>query len=359
MSKEFRRTPGIGKHAILTIAVGWAFLSILSYAAPAEMFVRQRAQMGTYVEIKVQASRGEEAAAASAVEAAFEEIDRVESLMSEYRGKSEVHAINAASGKAPVPVSPEVLQIIERALQVSELTHGAFDITAASLSGLWDFTDGPARLPPDEAIAAVLPLVDHRLIKLDREGRTVFLSKQGMRIGLGAIAKGYAVDRACAVLAGRGVTRAIVNAGGDLRALGRKNGGAWTIGIKGVDKRDSLAARIEVADVAIVTSGDYEKYLEIDGKRYSHLIDPRTGRPAHSGCRSVTVIASSADLADALATGLFILGPDEGLALAEILDNVEALFIDIQGRLRWTSGIVNGSSVDTFKIRRGALTSSD
>ena len=357
MSIRFRRTPRMVRCVVLTIAMGWAILSPLAQAAPAAMVVRQRAQMGTYVEIKVQAPKGEEAAAASAVEAAFAEIDRVESLMSEYREKSEVHAINTASGKAPVPVSLEVLQIIERALQVSSLTRGAFDITAASLSSLWDFTDGTTRLPPDEAIAAALPLVDHSLIKLDREGRTVCLSKLGMRIGLGAIAKGYAVDRACAVLTGRGVTSAIVNAGGDLRALGCKDGGAWVIAVQGVDERDSLAARIEVTDVAVVTSGDYEKYIVIDGKRHSHLIDPRTGRPARSGCRSVTVIASHADLADALATGLFILGPDEGLALAETIEKVEAFFIDVQGRLRWTSGIVNGSGKETFKIKGGALAS--
>ncbi len=347
----------MGMRAVLMMVMGWATLSPLAHTAEAEMLVRQRAQVGTHVEIKVLAPNGDEAAAASAVEAAFKEIERVESLMSEYREKSEVHAINAASGNAPVHVRLEVLQIIERALQVSSLTRGAFDITAASLSRLWNFTDGPARLPPDEAIAAALPLVDHGLIKLDREGRTVFLSKQGMRIGLGAIAKGYAVDRACAVLTAHGVTRAIVNAGGDLRALGSKDGGAWVIGIKGVDERDNLAARIEVTDVAVVTSGDYEKYLVIDGKRYSHIIDPRTGRPACSGSRSVTVIASRADLADALATGLFVLGPDEGLTLAETLENVEALFIDVQGRLRWTSGIVISSGKHTFKIKGGAVAS--
>jgi len=339
------------RYAVLTVVMGWAILSLLAHAASAGMVVRQRPQMGTYVEIKILVPDGEEEAAASAIEAAFTEIDRVESLMSEYRPESEVHAINASAGKAPVQVNHEILEVVQRALYVSSLTRGAFDITAASLSGLWNFNDVPVQLPSDEVIASTLPFVNYKLITVDRDERTIFLTKQGMRIGLGAIAKGYAVDRACEVLAGRGVTSAIVNAGGDLRALGRKDGGAWIIGIQDVGDRDRLAAKIEVSDIAVVTSGDYEKYLMINGKRCSHLIDPRTGRPARSGCSSVTVVTSRADLADAIATGLFILGPAEGLALAEHLKNVEALFIDDQGRLLWTPGIEKGAGKETYKLR--------
>ena len=324
----------------LAIATTLTLLLVYAQTAWSGTVHRKRSQMGTFVEIKAFFIEGKETAVVEAIEAAFAEIARIETVMSEYREQSEIAAVNEAAGRAAVPVGPELLELLVRALHVSTLTGGAFDVTVAALSGLWNFTGGTKALPPEDQVVASLPRVGYRRIQVDREAGTLFLPEPGMRIGLGAVAKGYAVDRACAVLVEGGVTSAIVNAGGDLRALGRKDDAPWIIGVQDTDDSSGLAVKIEVEDRAVVTSGDYERFALIDGVRYSHIIDPRTGRPARTASRSATVIAGRAELADALATGLFILGPAEGLALCERLDGVEAFFIDSRGHHHWTSGIV-------------------
>jgi thiamine biosynthesis lipoprotein len=303
-----------------------------------------RMQMGTRVEIT--AAGKDRGVVAARVEAAFGEIDRLEGLMSPFRPESEVSRINRAAGAAPVAVSPEVFEVIARSLEVSRVSEGAFDLTFAALSELWDFSGKkPRRVPEAAAIAGKLKLVGFGRVQLDPKARTVFLPERGMQIGLGGIAKGYIVDKALAVLKVDGVERALVNAGGDLRSFARPGERPWKIGIQDPRRRERLLGELEITNLAAATSGQYERFVEIEGRRYGHILDPRTGWPA-AGCRSVTVLAGEAWEADALATALFVLGPARGMALLRSRPGVEAMIVDAEGRGEMSAG---------FEKRLGSL----
>lgn len=290
--------------------------------------------MGTQFGIQVVAA--DEAAARDAIEAAWGEIERVEALLSEWRESSEISAVNRAAGRAAaVPVGPELLEVVERSVELSERTEGAFDVTFASCGRLWSFSR--PRIPGDDELRDCLGRVDFRKIEIDREHSTLRLPERGMRIGIAGIGKGYGVDRAAAVLEARGLTDYIVDGGGDVRVRGRNVGGPWRIGIAHPRRPGEMFGRVEIDSGAIVTSGDYMSFFERDGVRYHHILDPATGRPAR-GAVAVTVIAPDATGADALATGLFVLGPARGLALVERLPGVEALFFDADVQARASSG---------------------
>jgi thiamine biosynthesis lipoprotein len=291
--------------------------------------------MGTRVEIT--ALGQDRAVLESAVEAAFAEIGRVEGLMSNYREGAEVWRINAGAGRDPVVVDPEVFGLIEVSTIISIRSQGAFDVTVGALKGAWSFNPDHPRRATAEELAARLPLIGWEKIILDPIGPAVGLLRPGMGIDLGGIAKGYAADQAMAVLKSRGVTMALVALSGDILAMGRHGDRPWEVGIQDPRRQDAVLGTLPLADSAISTSGDYEKYFMQDGKRFSHLLNPQTGRPADQ-CQSVTVIAPVGWLADAMATAIFVLGPEQGMALAQSTPGISVFIIAADGRRRASPG---------------------
>ncbi len=304
--------------------------------APSYLISENRALMGTEVIIK--AVGDDRPAMERAVREAFEEISRLEKMMSNFISTSELSHINQQAGKAPVPVSPELFSVIRQSLMFSELTEGTFDISFASVGKLWDFRAGI--LPSPEAIAKQLPFVDYRKIRLNDKDSSVFLPYPQMEIGLGGIGKGYAVDRAMAVLAKHGIRDAVVMAGGDMMVKGKKGKDLWRVGLRDPDDKNKILAVLPLEDQAVSTSGDYERFFIKDGVRYHHIIDTRTGYPAKL-CRSVTLLAKDATTTDGLTKGVFILGPERGMALVERLGGVEAIIIDAQGKIHLSSGLTS------------------
>jgi thiamine biosynthesis lipoprotein len=270
----------------------------------------------------------------AAFDAALDEIRRIEALMTTWRD-SEVSRINAAAGKSPVTVSDETLGVIKEAIHTSEISEGTFDITFHTLHGLWKFDEDLDPHPPTEKdIKARLPFVGYRNIKLDEQAKTVMLAKEKTQIGLGGIAKGYAVDMAARVLEKAGLSSFFVQAGGDLLARGLKpDGTEWQAGVR--DPRGPEGkwfAKLPLSDHAFSTAGDYERAYVVGGKRYHHIIDPRTGSPAMA-CRSVTIWAPTALLADELDDAVFILGPEKGMRLVESIDGVGAVIVDAKNNV--------------------------
>jgi thiamine biosynthesis lipoprotein len=262
----------------------------------------------------------------------------VDEQMSEWKATSPLSAVNAAAGSHPVEVPDDLRAVIRRGIEIGELTGGAFDITWAALWGLWDFNATEPKVPSDVEIAERLALVDYRRLEIDDTAGTVYLPREGMVIGLGGIAKGHALDRSARALRERGIDSFLISAAGQMMLGGRRSGRPWRVGVR--DPRGGLEeyfARIELTDTSIGSSGDYERYFILDGVRYHHILDPRSGRPTR-GLRGATVVCPDATLADALSTALMVLGP-EGLALAELLDEVEAVVVDAEGEVHTTSGL--------------------
>lgn len=266
----------------------------------------------------------------------FAEFKRVEDVLTDWR-PSPLTRLNDAAGAGPQQVSAELFDITEKAFEMSELTGGAFDVTFAGVGRLWNFKQRPPVVPEPEAIRQALELVGYRKVKLDRAAGTIDLP-QGMRIGLGGIAQGWAVDRAMAIILRSGIKAAIVNCSGDVKALGKKDGRPWQLAIKHPRDKDRAIAMIPVSNACLVTSGDYERCFELDGVRYHHIIDCRTGYPSR-GCMSATVVGPSATECDALATALCVLSADEGLALVERLPRVECVLVDMDGEVHVSSGL--------------------
>jgi len=271
------------------------------------------------------------------MEAGFNEIDRLEAMISSWRPDSETSAVNRKAGIEPVPVSRDLFNLIRRSIKVSELTKGAFDLTFAAAGGLWDFESG--RKPDPKELEHALQLVDYRQVRLDPEPMTIYLPKPGMRLGFGAIGKGFAANRAIGMMKGLGAKAALVNAGGDLVATGvREDGRPWEISIADPRRPGHVIARLQITEQAIVTSGDYERFAMIDGQRYAHIIDPRHGNPV-SHLASVTIICPDGELADALATAVFVMGPEEGMALVNRLRYIDAILITPQGEILFSRHI--------------------
>jgi thiamine biosynthesis lipoprotein len=286
--------------------------------------------MGT--EISFAVFTDDDEGAHRAITAGFDEIKRLEALMTTWSDTSDVSRINQNAGVKAVPVSRETIEVIDAAEKSSKLSDGAFDITFYALKGLWHFDqDLEAKLPPPDEIKRRLSLIDYRKVIVDHERHTVFLAKKGMAINLGGIAKGYAVDRAVAVLKRAGFANAIVQAGGDLMCAGSKGGAPWVSGIRDPrGGRGDVFATMQLIDHAFSTAGDYERYFIIDGKRYHHIIDPRTGYPAMAS-RSVTIYAPNATIADGIDDAIFILGWKKGFEMIDKLDDVGAVVVDAEG----------------------------
>ena len=293
--------------------------------------IRSRVEtiMGTLVEIKAVAADRSGEDVDRAVAAAFDAIRRVDSLMSTYNEDSELSRVNREAHKAPVQISPETTEVIAKAIELSKKSDGAFDITVMPLLEIWGFAKGREKsVPAQTLIDEKLRLVGYNLIELDPVNREIRLKTEGTTIGLGGIAKGYAVDAAVSSLVAAGVDSAIVNAGGDMYCLGDKTPGqGWRIGVRNPVVDNVLLGYVRITDRAIATSGDYENYFMVDGVRYSHIFDPRTGRPSAGGPHSVTVLAETCADADALATAVFVLGPKDGLGLLEGLSGAEGFVV--------------------------------
>lgn len=293
----------------------------------------ERPLMGTLFRIDVIVS--DEAEGRRAIEAAFFEVERAEELLSNWSETSQISALNRAAGIQPVVVSHELIAVLDRALDISRLTAGAFDISFASCGGLWSIKD--RRIPSEEELASCLAHVDYRKVALDYQQSAVFVADRNTRVGIAGLAKGYRVDRAARILEDRGIADYVVDGGGDMRVSSTSETRSWEIKVAHPRWPEEPLGTVDLGSGAIATSGDYEWFFEADGVRYHHILDPATGRPARKSI-SATVIAESAVDADALATGLFVMGPSDGLALAERLPGVEALLIAPDLSVHTTSG---------------------
>lgn len=291
-------------------------------------------QMGTRVSINVLVGDRSPAEAGAAIEAAFAEIERIEQIMSEWRADSELSQLNAAAGGDMRPLSPELFEVLQRSKEIAEQTGGAFDPTFYAVGQLWRFEPG-ARPPSRDLIEDKRKLIGWQSIELDPATRSGRLARPGMKVGLGAIAKGYAVDKASQLLRARGFADHIVEGGGDTYVSGLKNGKPWMVGIQKPDGPGSVAA-IPTTDRAVVTSGDYQRYIEYEGVRYAHIFDPRTGFPVpqERSSQSVTVLAPSATDADAYATAVAVMGPDDGMAFIRSRPDLDAFLITRDGAHR-------------------------
>lgn len=317
---------------ILVTLVGAACLAFAP-AAAAEWVRADEAIMGTAIQVELwHEDRDVGARAASAV---MDEMRRIDALMSTYKSTSELSRINATAAKGAVAVGPELAVLFRRAAAISEMTGGAFDITYASVGQYYDYRAGER---PDEAtLARALQAVDFRNVELDEAAGTVSFRHPGVRVDLGGIAKGYAVERGVDILRGFGVTSAIVTAGGDSRILGDRRGKPWVVGVRDPRRDGAIVARLPLSDEAISTSGDYERYFETDGVRYHHILKPGTGRSSGE-VRSVTILGPDATTTDALSTSVFVMGIQKGMAMIEKLAANEAVIVDADGRLHYTSG---------------------
>lgn len=272
---------------------------------------------------------------------AIEEIRRIEKLLTTYKNDSQTNLINANAGIKPVKTDPEVFNLIERCIGISRITQGAFDISYGSIDkSLWNFDKAMTQLPDAETALKMVHLVDYRNIILDKENTSVFLKEKGMRIGFGGIGKGYAAEMARQILFKNNVRSGIINASGDLCAWGlQPNGKKWTIGVADPDAPNAAFSYMEVSNKAVATSGNYEKFVTINGKKYSHTIDPKTGLPV-TGIKSVTIMASNAEFADAMATPIAVMGIKAGLFLIDQIPDLYCIIIDDNNKI-YTSKNIN------------------
>jgi thiamine biosynthesis lipoprotein len=333
------RVSGLSWTAIALLA-----LLVVSCRAPeppvAESTLVERSHVTMGAPLRLMAWTADEPAALKGFDAVFSEVDRLDRLLTVWRDDSEIQRLNAAAGRQPVPLSAETFEVLQIASDLGELSRGAFDVTFAALADVWKFDhDIDGRVPSRADIAARLPLVDHTALVLDAQSRTAFLTRAGMRVNLGGIGKGYAVDRAAALLRAHGLGHFMIQFGGDLYAAGSRGDRPWRAGLQ--DPRgapDTSFAAIDLRDETFSTSGDYERFFMRDGRRYHHIIDPLTGEPAR-GVRSVTIVARRAVLADAVAKAVFVAGPDAGMKLLEELPDVDGVMVTAANEVRVSSGL--------------------
>jgi FAD:protein FMN transferase len=275
------------------------------------------------------------------IEKAISEISRIEQLLTTFRTDSQTNLINESAGIKPVRVDKEVFELIQRSLKISNLTQGAFDITYGSIDkSLWNFDTKMTSLPDAVTAKNMVKLIDYQKVILNKNEQTVFLQEQGMRIGFGGIGKGYAAEMAKQLMIREGVKSGVVNASGDLTTWGNQpNGKQWTIGIADPNHKNKTFSSLNISNMAVATSGNYEKFVLIDGKRYSHTINPKTGLPI-TGIKSVTIIAPNAELADSLATPVTVMGVKVGLDLINQIKGIACVIIDDNNKM-FTSKNIN------------------
>ena len=302
-----------------------------------QIYKRSMGLMGSNFDITVVAKDKTEAQAY--IDTAVDEIYRIEKLISSWKPSSQTSEINRNAGIKPVKVDAELFNLIKRSKAISRLTDGAFDISFAAVEELFSFNGQETTWPDKELIEASVENINYRNIILDEDAQTVFLKKKGMRIGFGAIGKGYAADKAKSLLRSKGVKAGIINASGDMNAWGKQpDGSAWKVAITNPMDKSKNYGLFDLNRQAVVTSGNYEKFIIVDGKRYAHIIDPRTGMPT-KGILSVSVFANKAELADALATSIFVMGDEVGIDLIDQLPDVEAIIVKNNGELSISDNI--------------------
>lgn len=305
-------------------------------SAPPVIAKRAQMHMGTLVTVTAVAF--DTHVGDRAVQAAFSEIKRLEQLLSTWRADSELSQVNAEAGRRPVTVSRETLEVVSRSLEIAQLTHGGFNIALGPAIEAWSVTERQ-QVPDDHALEQLKLLVDWTSIQIDQTAQTIYLPHKGMRIDVGGVGKGYAADRVVEVMKRAGAKGGVVALSGDMKAFGvlpERTG--FPVGIRHPREEGALIGIIDLQDEAISTAGDYERFFERDGVRYHHILDPHTLQPAR-GCQSVTVIAKEGTMADGLDTGIFVLGPENGMALIERLPDVEAIIVDANGTLMVSSGL--------------------
>lgn len=312
------------------------FLIGFHHSAFAEWYSHEKPIMGTRVYVKVWHQNREKAT--KAVDAVIDEMHRIDTLMSPYKESSELSRINRLAHEKPVKISKELFDLIVRSKDISKMTRGAFDVTFASIGFEFDYRSGVK--PADDWIDSNLEKINFRNVELDPRVQSIVYLKPGVKIDLGGIAKGHAVDRSIHILKSFGVENAIVTAGGDSRIIGDHNGRPWNIGIKNPRSENQQVAIIPLYTQAISTSGDYERYFIQDGERHHHILNPKTGKSV-KGLRSVSIVGPNATLTDALSTSVFVLGLQEGMKLVESLDDVEAVLIDGAGEMHYSSGFLS------------------
>ena len=294
----------------------------------------EAAIMGTAVNVELW--HNDEKQGRALIHAVMDEMRRIDQLMSSYKPDSELSHVNADAAAQAVTVSGELYSLIEQSLRYSDITGGAFDITYASAGQYYDYRTG--RKPDNQQLAEALPAISYRHVRLDAAHSSVEFTQAGVRIDLGGIAKGYAVDRCIAMLQAAGIRNALVTAGGDTRVIGKHWDHPWMIGVRDPRNHDGIVTRIPLEDAAISTSGDYERYFEQDGVRYHHILNPGTGQSPHT-VHSTTIIGTNATHTDALSTSVFVMGVSKGLALINALPDTEAIIIDDQGKMHYSDGL--------------------
>jgi thiamine biosynthesis lipoprotein len=312
-------------------------LILLCLAAPAQAEWFKRVEdgiMGTRITVELWADSAQ--VGEPAMQAVLDDMRRIDRQMSTYKPSSEVSQVNARAAQAPIKISPELFDLLTQALEFSRLTDGAFDITYASVGFMYDFRK---RVKPTASqIENALPSVNYRHVVLDRAAQTVRFTRPGVRIDLGGIGKGHAVDRGITLLQARGIEHAAVTAGGDSRIIGDRFGKPWVVGIRHPDRKNEVIARMPLIDTALSTSGDYERYFEADGVRYHHIIDPHTGRSA-SKVRSATILGPTATLTDGLSKTAFVLGPEQALEIYNRMEGIDAVLVTPTGKVLYTKGL--------------------
>lgn len=309
-----------------------AFLVINSIVSTAQVVQKRTVTlMGSRFEITIVAS--DKSSANAYIDSSAAEISRIENLISDWIPTSQVSEINKNAGIQPVKVDKELLELTKRALYFSEISNGAFDISFAAAERIWKFDGSMTQVPSAEEVAASVKKIGYQNILIDTEKSTIFLKYSGMKIGFGSIGKGYAADKTKQLMRSKGVAAGIINASGDITTWGKQpSGKEWMIGITNPKKKEKIIAVFGISDAAIVTSGSYEKFVEIDHKRYSHIIDPRTGYPAR-GISSVTIFAESAAMANGFSTSVMVLGKEKGLKLINDHPGILGILIDDKGKI--------------------------
>lgn len=321
---------------LLTAFAFSAGCAVLRPAAEPVTIKRAQMHMGTLVTITAVAPT--ESVAHAAMTAGFKEVRRLEELLSTWIDGSELSRVNRSAGQRPVPVSADTLAVVKRSLEIAAITDGGFNIAVGPAVDAWSVTERQ-RIPSDAELRELVPLTNWAGIQVDDKQGTIFLPRVGMRIDVGGIGKGFAADRVVEVMKTSGAVAGVVALSGDIKAFGDLPGASgFPVGIRHPRQEDGVLAVVRLKDEAISTAGDYERFFERDGVRYHHILDPRTLKPARE-CQSVTVIAREGLMADGLDTGIFVLGPERGMALVERLPDVEAIIVDRDGRMLLSSGL--------------------
>lgn len=317
------------------LIVGFLMFSVVGFSQ--HNFKKTLKLMGSRFDITVVANSENEGN--QYIDLAVSEITRIEKVISSWDSNSETSDINKNAGIKPVKVSEELFNLVERSLAISKLTNGAFDISYASMDRIWKFDGSMQTMPSEEDIKESVLKVGYKNIILNKENQTVFLKLKGMKIGFGAIGKGYAADKAKALLKNKGVKAGIINASGDLNAWGKQaDGENWMVAITNPLNKDKVFSWFSIDNAAVVTSGNYEKYVRFNGVRYSHIIDPRTGYPS-TGIISVSIFTKNAELADAISTSIFVMGVKTGLDFINQLKGVECIIVDEGNKVHTSKNI--------------------